>query len=100
MHWVAKPENLTELLQQCQDETAKVIGPGAAGRLAHWQECRFDEPKLVHFVQGKLRTEKRENGRKLELAGRLSLERIVVYHRPDLVTEEDIIWAKATLAGL
>ena len=86
-------------MQQCQDDTLEIIGPAAAARLAHWQEHRGDEGRLVRFIQERLRKESRENGHKLELSGRLSLERIVVYHRPDLFTEEDIVWATATLAG-
>jgi hypothetical protein len=86
-------------MQQCQDDTFEIIGPGAAARLAHWQKHLSDEGRLVHFIKERLRKESRENGHKLELAGKLSLERIVVYHRPDLFTHEDIIWARATLAG-
>ncbi len=92
-------DDLLKLMQQCQDDTLEIIGPGAAARLAHWQEHTFDEGRLARFIKERLRKESRENGHKLELAGKLSLERIVVYHRPDLFTEEDIIWARATLAG-
>lgn len=86
-------------MQQCQDDTFDVIGAGAANRLSHWQKYQFDQPRLIRFIQERLRKESRENGRKLELAGKLSLERIVVHHSSDLFTEEDIVWATATLNG-
>ncbi len=91
--------DLLRLVQQCQDDTFDVIGTGAANRLSHWQEYQFDQPRLIRFIQERLRKESRENGRKLELAGKLSLERIVVHLHPDLFTEEDIVWATATLSG-
>jgi hypothetical protein len=68
----------------------------AFGQLA---EIESDQVRLIRFIKERLRSESRENGRKLELAGRLSLERIVVYHCPELFDPDDIEWAKATLSG-
>ena len=90
---------LVKLMKECQDDTLAILGPGAARRLAHWQKYESDLAGLVHFIQERLKTDRRENGRKLELATKLSLERIVIYHCPELFTEVDIEWAKATLAG-
>lgn len=86
-------------MQRCQEDTLAIIGPGAARRLAHWQKHESDLPGLVRFIQERLRRESRENGRKLELAGKLSLERIVVYHCAELFNRDDLEWATATLNG-
>ena len=90
---------LVELMRQCQEDTLAILGAGAAGRLAHWQKHESALADLVRFIQERLRKDSRENGRKLELASRLSLERIVIYHCPELFTQDDIEWATATLAG-
>lgn len=90
---------LVKLMRRCQEDTLAILGAGAAGRLAHWQKHESGLAGLVHFIQERLRKDSRQNGRMLELASKLSLERIVIYHCPDLFTQEDIEWATATLAG-
>jgi len=87
-------------MEKCQDDTLETLGPGAAGRLANWQKHESDLDSLLRFIKQRLRAEARENGRKLELSDKLSLERIVVYYCPELFDDEDFNWAKATLQGL
>ncbi len=91
---------LVKLMEQCQADTLETLAQGAAGRLANWQKHESDLPRLLRFVKERLRAEARENGRKLELSGKLSLERIVVHRCPELFDDEDIAWASATLQGL
>lgn len=91
---------LVKLMEECQADTREMLGPGAAGRLANWQKHESDLPGLLRFIKQRLRAEARENGRKLELSNKLSLERIVVYRCPELFDDEDIAWASATLQGL
>ena len=92
--------DLVELMEKCQADTLEILGCGAAGRLANWQRYESDQGRLIQFIKERLRRESRENGRKLELANKLSLERIVVHHCPELFAPEDTEWAKATLRGL
>jgi len=96
---MTRPE-LVKLMEKCQADTRETLGPGATGRLANWQKHESDLDGLLQFIKARLRTEARENGHKLELANKLSLERIVVYHCPELFEDQDITWAKATLQGL
>ena len=91
---------LVKLMEQCQEHTLEILGPGAAGRLANWQKHESNLEALVQFIKDRLRSDRRENGRKLEQSERVSLERIVVYHCPELFDPDDIEWAKATLQGL
>jgi len=91
---------LVKLMEKCQGDTLETLGPGAAGRLANWQKHESDLDRLLRFIKQRLRAEARENGRKLELSNKLSLERIVVSYCPELFDDEDITWARATLRGL
>jgi hypothetical protein len=88
---------LEQLLQECERDTARIIGQGAANRLATWRRYSGDEEALVRFVQRVLRGESRGNGWELDQRGGLSLERIVLDWLPDLFTEEDREEAKQTL---
>ncbi len=90
---------LVRLMERCQADTLEVLGSGAAARLANWQKYESDLGRLTHFIGERLRSESRENGRKLELRNKLSLERIVAYHCPQLFSQDDIQWALATLQG-
>lgn len=86
-------------MNRCQEDTLKILGAGPAARLANWQKYASGQVRLIRFIKDRLRSERRENGRKLELAKGLSLERIVVYHCPELFDPDDIEWTKATLSG-
>ena len=91
---------LGALMERCQKDTLEILGQRAAGRLANWQRYESDLEGLVKFIKKRLLSESRENGRKLEISKKLSLERIVVYHFPELFDPDDIELAKATLEGL
>jgi len=88
--------DLVSLLATCQEDTARLVSPGAAARLATWRRYEDDQAKLVSFVQRILHKGGR-NGWKLEQEGGLSLERIVIEHCPQLFTEDDIHQAKRNL---
>ena len=88
---------LEELLNECENDTARIIGQGAANRLAAWRQCSGNEQALVGFVQRVLRGERRLNGWKLDRSDGFSLERIVLDRLPDLFTEDDKEQARLTL---
>lgn len=92
--------DLIRLLEQCQRDTAEILGSGAAGRLSRWQQYEHDQNRLVQFIKERLRSERRANGYMLEQKKKLSLERIVVHHCPELFNSEDIEIVQATLSGI
>jgi hypothetical protein len=52
---------------------------------------------MAEYIQRLVWGDHCENGKKLDQQGGLSLERIVLDHRPDLFTEADFQQAKRTL---
>jgi len=95
---LTKEQSLSKLgiyLEQCQQDTAKFINPGAASRLGKWRNHSGD--KLIAFVKKCLRGKARGNGFLLDLEGGLSLERIVLDHLPELFDEDDHREARSTL---
>ena len=88
---------LKELLNQCQEDTARICSQGAANRLANWRRYRGNQPELIAFMQRCLRGDNRVNGWRLESSGGLSLERIVLDHCPQLFDASDLLEAKKTL---
>ena len=88
---------LRSLLECCEKDTARLLGQGAANRLANWRQCTDNQAELVAFVQRVLRGDSRSNGWELDKKGGLSLERIVIEHCSGLFTQDDIHEAKATL---
>ena len=88
---------LVQLLEQCESDTARIIGQGAANRLATWRRYTDDQDALVAFVQRVIHGERRANGWQLDQGGGLSLERIVLDRLPDLFAEEDKRQARETL---
>jgi hypothetical protein len=89
--------DLLRLLTRCEEDTARLLGQGAANRLANWRQYADNQAELVAFIQRVLRGDSRSNGWKLDKKGGLSLERIVVEHCPELFTQDDIREAKETL---
>lgn len=89
--------DLLSLLARCEADTARLLGQGAANRLANWRQYADDQAELVAFVQRVLRGDSRLNGWELDRRGGLSLERIVIEYCPELFTQDDICEAKATL---
>ncbi len=90
-------EDLVALLQRCEDDTRRLLGPLAAQRLGNWRRRTSSQTALVEFVQRLLWGEHCDNGRKLDQQGGLSLERIVLDHVPDLFTAADREQAGRTL---
>jgi hypothetical protein len=66
-----------------------LLGHLAAERLGNWRRYATDERKLIGYIQRLLRGEHCQNGKKLDQQNALSLERIVLDHRPDLFCAED-----------
>ena len=90
-------EDLVDLMQRCEDDTRRILGRGVAGRLGKWRRYASSEQELVEYIRRLLTGEHRENGWDLDRHGGLSLERIVVDHRPDLFNENDHQEARRTL---
>lgn len=88
---------LVQLMGECEADTARIIGQGAANRLANWRTYIHDEEALIEFVRRVIRAESRANGWELDQRRGLSLERIVLDHVPHLFTEEDKQQARETL---
>jgi hypothetical protein len=78
-------------------DTLEILGEGAAGRLAYWENYRSDLPGLVKFIQERIHSEKWENGATLERNKRVSLEHIVIELGADIFTAEDIKRARDTI---
>jgi hypothetical protein len=89
--------DLSRLLTCCEEDTARLLGQGAANRLANWRQYAGDQGELVAFIQRVLRGDSRSNGWELDKKGGLSLERIVIEHCPELFTQDDIHEAEETL---
>src|SRR3954467_13027898 len=90
-------QDLVSLVQQCEDDTRRLLGHLAAERFGNWRRYAASETALVQYIQRLLWGEHRANGKKLEQLSGLSLERIVLDHRPDLFGEADRQQAKRTL---
>ncbi|MCI0625606.1 MAG: hypothetical protein L0387_28830 [Acidobacteria bacterium] len=90
--------DLRTLLQQCEADTLRLLGPVAAHRLANWRRhAAKSEADLIIFIQTLLWGEHCENGYRLDQQQKLSLERIVLDHCPNLFTQADLDQAKRTL---
>ncbi|UCG14547.1 MAG: hypothetical protein JSU72_08915 [Deltaproteobacteria bacterium] len=90
-------KRLEALLQQCQEDTAKICGQGAANRLGNWRWYIGNQPELVAFIRRCLRGDNRKNGWQLHTNEGLSLESIVLDHCPELFNESDLFEARRTL---
>ena len=89
--------DLAAELRRCEADTARLLGGGAANRLANWQRYEGDRAALVAFVQRVLRAPHRRNGWELHQKGGRSLEQIVIDCGIPPFTEDDIKEARATL---
>lgn len=92
-----KSRTLVRLMGECEGDTARIVGQGAANRLAKWRMYIDDEGAVIEFVQRVIRGKNRANGWQIDQSGGLSLERIVIDHLPELFTEEDRREARRTL---
>ena len=90
-------QKLIELVEQCEQDTCRLLGTGAAIRLGHWRDHTSSEPELIDYVQKLLWGEHCENGYKLDQRGGLSLERIVLDRCAEMFTDADKEQARRTL---
>lgn len=88
---------LQDAMEECERDTARLIGAGAARRLAKWRQYQGSDGALVEYVQRLIRGTKNGNGFDLERQKGLSLERIVIDRCPELFTDADKAQAAATL---
>lgn len=94
---VRKLKDLIRLIQQCEHDTRRLLGSGAAQRLGKWKYHTQSLRSLVEYIEQLLWGEHCQNGKRLDQQGGLSLERIVLDHRPELFSEADLQQAKRTL---
>jgi hypothetical protein len=88
---------LVSLMSQCEADTRAVIGTSAANMLAYWHQYEADLDRLVKFIHDRIYSEKRANGWTLEQNNKLSLERIVAFHCPELFSPSEVRHARETL---
>lgn len=96
-HIRASKPTLEELLQQCEQDTARIIGQAEAKRLGKWREHKGNYLRLIPFVQWRLRAENKEIAQKLDKEGYLCLERIALDYYPEFFNASDLQEAKRTL---
>ena len=89
--------DLVGLLQECEEDTRRLLDAGAANRLGNWRQYTASQDALVAYIQKLLRGSHRENGWRLDQKKGLSLERIVIDHCPHLFQASDHEEAKRTL---
>lgn len=89
--------DLIQLLERCQHDTQELLGDGAAGRLAYWQNYRNDRERLIKFIQDWIHGDSWRNGAKLDNQGKLSLARKVVQCGGQMFEARDLERAQATL---
>lgn len=89
---------LNTLLARCQEDTRKYCGVAAANLLGRWSNYTTPEQWITFIVEliwsdgnGPI------NGLKIHRNSGISLESIVIYHRPDLFDEGTINQAKRNL---
>jgi hypothetical protein len=87
---------LRTALEECEDDTRRLIGVGAAYRLAAWRKQR-SESDLIKYVRKLIRGKSGSNGHEIHRKGGLSLERIVLEKCPELFNDDDKAIAGATL---
>jgi hypothetical protein len=90
-------EDLIRLIQKCEDDTRRLLGHLAAERLGNWRRHTQSRETLVKYIEQLLWGEHCQNGKRLDQQGGLSLERIVLEHRPELFSEPDREQASRTL---
>jgi hypothetical protein len=90
-------QDLLNLIQTCEDDTRRLLGPLAAQRLGNWRRHIQSERSLIEYIEQLLWGEHCQNGRWLDQQSGLSLERIVLDHKPELFSESDRQQARRTL---
>ena len=92
-----KLQELINLIQMCEHDTDRILGHLAAQRLGNWRRHIQSERSLIEYIEQLLWGEHCQNGKRLDEQGGLSLERIVLDHKPELFTESDHQQARRTL---
>ena len=77
---------LLQLLEQYNEDTARMIGQGAANSLARRRRHADEKDALVAFVQPLVEGASRADGWESHQQGGLRLERIALDHLPDVLT--------------
>lgn len=93
----AKVQDLINLVQTCEDDTRRLLGDLAAQRLGNWRRHIESERSLIEYIEQLLWVSTVRNGKRLDQQDGLSLQRIVLDHKPELFTESDRQQAKRTL---
>lgn len=88
---------LEELLQKWEQDAAVILGPVEAKRLAKWREFKGNYPRLIPFVQWRLRSDNKQIARRLDREGGLTLERIALDYYPEFFNAGDLQEARKTL---
>lgn len=88
---------LEELLQKWEEDAAMILGPVEAKRLAKWREFEGNYPRLIPFVQWRLRSDNKQIARRLDKEGGLTLERIALDYYPEFFNAGDLEEARRTL---
>jgi len=88
---------LEELLQKWEEDAAMILGPVEAKRLAKWREFEGNYPRLIPFVQWRLRSDNKQIARRLDKEGGLTLERIALDYYPEFFNAGDLEEARKTL---
>ena len=88
---------LEELLQKWEEDAAMILGPVEAKRLAKWREFEGNYPRLIPFVQWRLRSDNKQIARRLDEEGALTLERIALDYYPEFFNAGDLEEARKTL---
>lgn len=87
---------LQEQLEQCECDTRRLLGVGAANRLARWRQCGSEQERVNFIGRIIANAENRANGFELHRRGGVCLEAIVI-NRPDLFSPEQLRLARETL---
>ena len=90
-------DNLIIYLEQCENDTRRIINRRSASRLSNWRTYN-DTDSLVDFIKRTIRVKNNQiNCYLLHESNGLSLEEIVYKLCPNLFTDEDITISKKTL---
>ena len=88
---------LEELLQKWEQDAVTILGPAEAKRLGKWREFEGNYPRLIPFVQWRLRSDNKQIAQRLDREGGLTLERIALDYYPEFFNPGDLQEARKTL---
>lgn len=80
--------SIEKMLENCEEDTHRFVGYGAATRMSDWRSCD-SEKERVKFIQSEIRKSNNSSiGFAVHLNGGTSLESIVLSY-PEMFTDED-----------